>query len=65
VKAYSGKELIRLIEEHGWKVERIEGSHHILTHPGREETLSVPVHGNSSLKIGLIKSILRVARIHL
>ena len=63
MKAYSGKELIRLLERHGWRVERIEGSHHILTRPGREETLSVPVHGNRSLKIGLIKVILKAAEI--
>jgi len=61
LKAYSGKELIRLLERHGWRVERIEGSHHIMTRPGREETLSVPVHGNRSLKIGLIKGILKAA----
>jgi len=63
LKAYSGKELIRLLEEHGWRVERIEGSHHIMTRPGREETISVPVHGSQSLKIGMIRAILRVARV--
>lgn len=63
MKAYSGKELIRLLEEHGWRVERIESSHHIMTCLGREETLSIPVHGNSSLKIGLIKGILKAAGI--
>lgn len=63
MKAYSGKELIRLLEEHGWRVERIEGSHHIMTRPGREETISVPVHGSQSLKIGMIRAILRVARV--
>jgi predicted RNA binding protein YcfA (HicA-like mRNA interferase family) len=61
VKAYSGKELIRLLQNHGWRVERIEGNHHIMTRPGREETLSVPVHGNTSLKVGLMKGILRAA----
>lgn len=63
MKAYSGKELIRLLEEHGWRVDRIEGSHHILTRAGREETISVPVHGNHSLKIGMIRAILRTAQI--
>jgi len=58
-----GRELIGLLERHGWRVERIEGSHHIMTRPGREETLSVPVHGNRSLKIGLTKAILKAAGI--
>ena len=63
MKAYSGKELIRLLQDHGWHVARIEGSHHIMTHPQREETLSIPVHGNQSLKIGLVRGILGAARI--
>ena len=63
MKAYSGKELIRLLEQHGWKVERIEGSHHILTRSDREETISIPVHGNHSLKTGMLRAILRVAGI--
>ena len=45
------------------RLERIEGSHHIMTHPKREEALSVPVHGSHSLKIGQIKGILRTAGI--
>lgn len=65
MKAFSGKELIRLLEEHGWRVARIEGSHHILTKPGREETLSVPVHGNRSLKAGLVHGVLKSAGVKL
>ena len=38
MKAYSGRELIRLLERHGWSVERIEGSHHIMTHMTHEDT---------------------------
>lgn len=63
MRAYSGKELIKLLRTHGREVARIEGSHHILTKPGRDETLSVPVHGNESLKSGLVHSILRAAGI--
>ena len=63
MKAYSGKELVRLLQDHGWQVARIEGSHHIMTHPQYEETLSIPVHGSQSLKIGLIREILRITGI--
>lgn len=63
MKAYSGKELVKLLEEQGWQLVRIEGSHHILARPDREETISVPVHANQSLKIGMIRAILRAARI--
>jgi predicted RNA binding protein YcfA (HicA-like mRNA interferase family) len=65
LKSYSGKELIRLLRAHGWQIARIEGSHHILTKPGREETVSVPVHGSKSLKAGLVYGILRTAGINL
>ena len=33
----------RLIEQHGWALTRINGSHHIFTGPGRQP-ISVPVH---------------------
>lgn len=63
MKAFSGRELIRLLQSHGWEVSRIEGSHHILTKSGRDETLAVPVHGNKSLKTGLVRGILKSAGI--
>ncbi|MBI2843101.1 MAG: type II toxin-antitoxin system HicA family toxin [Armatimonadetes bacterium] len=63
MKAFTGKELVRLLREHGWQVVRIEGSQHILTKLGREETLSVPVHGSKSLKSGLVRGILKTAGI--
>ena len=63
MKAYNGRELIRLLVKHGWKVVRIEGSHHMLTKPGREEVISVPVHGGKDLKAGMAHHILRLAAI--
>ncbi len=63
MKAYNGRELIRLLAKHGWKVVRIEGSHHMLTKPGREEVISVPVHGGKDLKVGMTHHILRLAAI--
>jgi predicted RNA binding protein YcfA (HicA-like mRNA interferase family) len=29
----SGKRLIKALEQHGWYVKRIRGSHHVLRHP--------------------------------
>jgi predicted RNA binding protein YcfA (HicA-like mRNA interferase family) len=65
MKAYTGRELIRLLRQHGWEVTRIECSHHILSKPGREEVISVPVHGSQALKIGLLHQVLRIAGIPL
>ena len=65
MKAYTGREIIKLLRSHGWEVSRIEGSHHILTKPGRDETISVPVHGSRTLKSGIVHYVLRAAGIRL
>jgi len=51
----NGKQIIRLLEQNGFKVIRISGSHHILSNGQRKVT--VPVHGASDMKIGTLKSI--------
>ncbi|USN99937.1 MAG: type II toxin-antitoxin system HicA family toxin [Phycisphaeraceae bacterium] len=33
----------RLLQRHGWSLQRINGSHHIFTGPGRQP-ISIPVH---------------------
>ncbi len=57
----SGKELIRLLKRNGWKEVRIEGSHHIMKNEAKE--ISVPVHGNKSMKKGLLSAILKEAEL--
>ncbi|MCX7110384.1 MAG: type II toxin-antitoxin system HicA family toxin [Proteobacteria bacterium] len=46
MKPISGKVFCKLLHLHGWQLQRIRGSHHIYTHSGRPEILTVPVHGN-------------------
>jgi len=53
----TGKELIKLLQQQGWILDRIQGSHHILIRGA--ETLSVPVHGNSDLKKGTLHAIMK------
>ena len=54
----TGKELIRLLEQNGFEVVRVNGSHHRMRHvDGRVTT--VPVHGNSDLPKGLLRKIVR------
>jgi len=53
----SGKQLIKLLQEKGWLVDRIEGSHHILVKDSK--TLSVPVHGSKDLGKGLLHALMR------
>jgi predicted RNA binding protein YcfA (HicA-like mRNA interferase family) len=56
----SGKQLIRLFEENGWTLDRIQGSHHIMEKPGFRP-VPIPVHGNRDLQPHFIKLILKQA----
>lgn len=63
MKSISGKNFARLLEKKGWKLKHIKGSHHIYVKPGIPARISVPIHGNTSLKIGLLKHFMKVAGI--
>jgi predicted RNA binding protein YcfA (HicA-like mRNA interferase family) len=61
MKQVSGKDFARLIQRRGWSLARTQGSHHIFTKPGHRERIVIPIHGNTPLKIGLLKSIMKIA----
>jgi predicted RNA binding protein YcfA (HicA-like mRNA interferase family) len=61
MKSLSGRELIKLLERHGWKLLRVSGSHHIYGKPGSIVRISVPVHSNTYLKAGLFNHLLKMA----
>ena len=63
MKPLSGKEMCRLLEQRGWELARIQGSHHIYRKTGRPERISVPVHGNQDLKRGLQLALMKAAGI--
>jgi predicted RNA binding protein YcfA (HicA-like mRNA interferase family) len=63
MKALSGKELCRLLEQHGWELKAVRGSHHVYMKQGRRERISVPVHASKALKEGLLRAILKTAGI--
>jgi len=63
VKQVSGRELARIVQRRGWTLARIHGSHHIFTMPGRRERIVIPVHGNQALKRGLLRSLMKIARL--
>ncbi|MBI5437493.1 MAG: type II toxin-antitoxin system HicA family toxin [Nitrosomonadales bacterium] len=63
MKAIPGKELARLLERRGWELLRVNGSHHIYGKQGSIVRLSVPIHGNQSLKLGLQRYLLKLAEI--
>ncbi|HXH90134.1 MAG TPA: type II toxin-antitoxin system HicA family toxin [Thermoanaerobaculia bacterium] len=63
MKQISGKDLCRIVERHGWMLLRVHGSHHIYGRGGSIVRLSIPVHGNSSVKPGLLRHLAKLAEI--
>jgi len=63
VKQVSGKELAAIVKRKGWSLARVKGSHHIFIKPGRRERLVIPIHGNHPLKIGLLRSLMKIAEL--
>ncbi|MDX9976028.1 MAG: type II toxin-antitoxin system HicA family toxin [FCB group bacterium] len=63
MKSISGKELARLVERQGWQCLRVHGSHHVYGRKGSIVRLSIPVHGNKPLKLGLLRHLLKLAGI--
>jgi predicted RNA binding protein YcfA (HicA-like mRNA interferase family) len=64
MKTSSGKDFCKLLEKKGWQLARINGSHHIYVKEGTIFRISVPVHKNKELKIGLLKSLMKIASIN-
>lgn len=61
MKSVSGGELAKALEQHGWSLLRVHGSHHIYGKDGSKVRLSVPIHGSQPLKIGLLRHLLKSA----
>jgi predicted RNA binding protein YcfA (HicA-like mRNA interferase family) len=53
----TGKHLVTLLQQNGWRLDRVEGSHHILIKG--DKTLSVPVHGNKDLGKGILHALMK------
>jgi len=58
----TGKQLKKLLEEHGWLLDRISDSHHIMIRDG-SRSIPIPVHGSTDLPRGLVNSIMKQAGI--
>jgi len=58
----TGREVIRALRSFGFEVDRIVGSHHVMTYSGDPaRTVTVPVHAGRDLKPGTLRSIIRQA----
>lgn len=56
----TGEEVIKILEENDWQLDRIRGSHHIMKKDGlRSVPVPVPVHRNQDLPKGLLSALKR------
>jgi predicted RNA binding protein YcfA (HicA-like mRNA interferase family) len=61
--AVSGKEAVRALQKLGFRLDRVEGSHHMMVKDTNPSTVVVPVHGSKPLPKGTLASIIRIARV--
>jgi predicted RNA binding protein YcfA (HicA-like mRNA interferase family) len=61
VRPLSGRELARIVERQGWRLLRINGSHHIYGKDGERVRLTIPIHGAAPLKAGLLRHLVKSA----
>ena len=54
MKCVNGKRMARLVEDNGWRLARINGSHHIYVKEGRMERLVIPIH---AAKAGAVRGV--------
>ena len=59
----TGKEVIAKLKAAGWSLNRIHGSHHIMTKDSL--AVPVPVHGSRDIGAGLIAALQRQTGVNL
>jgi predicted RNA binding protein YcfA (HicA-like mRNA interferase family) len=59
MKSVTPKQLIKILESHGFNLQRSKGSHHLFRHPDGRRAI-VPVH-SKDLKKGTLLGILKQA----
>lgn len=59
----NGKDIIKKLQADGWRLDRINGSHHIMAKGG--VAVPVPVHGNRDVGPGLVAAIARQSGVKL
>ncbi|SFP12022.1 type II toxin-antitoxin system HicA family toxin [Salibacterium halotolerans] len=60
MKNYSSKEILKILEEDGWYITNIKGSHHQLKHHTKPGKVTLP-HPKKQLPTGTVKSIFKQA----
>jgi predicted RNA binding protein YcfA (HicA-like mRNA interferase family) len=55
------RDITKLVEQDGWFLKRISGSHRIYKHPTKPGTVVIAYHGAKDVPEGTLKSILKQA----
>lgn len=61
--AYNAKTIIKILEQNGWVLDRIRGSHHVYKNDKLSLSVPIPVHGNRDLGKGIFYKILKQCNI--
>ena len=61
MKPVSGKRMCKVLEAHGWTLQRKKSSHNIYDRADSPIPVTVPVHGNRDLPTGTQRKIMRDA----
>jgi predicted RNA binding protein YcfA (HicA-like mRNA interferase family) len=59
LRVFSGRELCKLLAQHGFDEVRQKGSHIVMQKKTGNSTVTVPVPNHDELKIGTLQSIIR------
>lgn len=63
LRVFSGKELSRLLQKHGFINVRQRGSHVVMQKKTESSTITVPVPMHSTIHIGTLQSIIRQSKL--
>jgi predicted RNA binding protein YcfA (HicA-like mRNA interferase family) len=63
MKSVSGRDFIKVLERRGRQLLRVNGSNHIFGKAGSAVRLTVPIHGASPLKTGLLRHLMKLAEL--
>ncbi len=56
----TSREIIKMLEKDGWKLVRVNGSHHHFQHSTKRGTVTVP-HPKKDMRPGTVNSIMKQA----
>ncbi len=59
------RQVEKILQEDGWIIRNIEGSHYQYVHPIKKAKVTVPRHGSKDINIKTLKSIFKQAEINI